>query len=331
MKSREGRIVGAPGHLESKTNSPVVPSDRAKAGNQVKSKPDTVGAEEKALFQSSITARIKVMKSDLSAAEARVADYFMENLEDILDLSISDLAARCRVSEATIVRFYRKLGFSGYMELKIHLAKDLSATTKGEILKDVTVDDDIDQIAAKVFSSTQAALDETLHHLDRKELARAVEAIYRAPAVYFFGFAGSAAVAMDAWHKFTRLGISAFYSDDAHMQAILISQARPGSVILAISHSGESVDLVDIFNMVQGRNIARICITGFPNSSLARRTDIKLFTSAQETRYRTDAMISRIMQLTILDVIYTGVALRLADEGLKAVAESKLAVSRKKY
>lgn len=274
--------------------------------------------------------KIKGAYSTFRKAELRIADTILQDPEEVINLSITELAERSEVSESTVVRFCKTLGYKGYYELKIALARELIIPPQ-QIYEEIDLNDNVITIKNKVFQSNILALQDTIKILDDREMERAVEAIAKAKMVVFYGMATSAAVALDSAHKFLRINIRSVYYSDTHMQAISAALLEKGDAAVGISHSGSSKDVVDALRIARQSGATTICITHHTKSPITKVADIKLYTAARETALRSDAMTSRIAQLSILDVLYVSVALRRYEESLRSIEQTDEALADKKF
>ena len=286
--------------------------------------PETQSQEPAALI------KIRGAYSTFRKSERRIADVVLKNPEEVINLSITELAQRSERSESTVVRFCKVLGYKGYYELKISLARELIVSPQ-QIYEEINLDDDLTTIKNKVFQANILALQDTIRILDDRELRRAGEAIARARMVVFYGMAASAAVALDSVHKFLRINIQSVSYSDTHMQAISAALLGKGDVAIGISHSGSSKDVVDALRIARQRGATTICLTYHTKSPITKVADIKLYTAARETALRSDAMTSRIAQLSILDVLYVSVALGRHEASLDSIERTKEALVDKKY
>lgn len=260
----------------------------------------------------------------LRQAEARLAEYMRSHPHDVIQLSITDLSERSGTSEATVVRLCRKLGFRGFQDFKIGLAQALVGPLQ-TIHEEIVEQDTIETIKAKVFGATGLALQDTLSVIDSRELARAVELLDTASRVLFAGAGSSGWVCMDAALKLIKVGINASAHADQHSQLVAATVLGPGCVAVGISHSGATRDTIETLQAARAAGAATICITGTPKSPITRVADVKLFTSAKETGFKTEAMTSRIAQLVIVDTLFVSVALRrgaAAATGIQKVREA---------
>ena len=153
----------------------------------------------------------------------------------------------------------------------------------------------------------------------------------RADRIVIFGLGNSAAIAQDAAHKFLRLGLSAQSCCDNHLQAIVASHLRRGSVAIGISHSGSSKDIVDALRLCKICGATTVCITNHGSSPIVDASDIALFTKSDETKHSILAMSSRIAQLAILDSIYTYIVLNADKASRQAIYNTEIALQNKKY
>ena len=267
----------------------------------------------------------------LTDAEKRIADVILKDPRGVLECSISDLSRLANVkSEASVVKFYRKLNLSSFQQFKVLLAQDLSKAPMEIVYEDVSEEDDSKTITQKIFKATVKAILDTLDSLDVESIEKATVLFKNAQRILFFGFAASAAVAFDAFHKFTRIGKNCLFSNDEHIMATVLANCTRNDLLVAVSHSGETKSMVALAKKAMELSVPVVTITGNRKSSLAKVSTIVLSTNTRETRIRTDAMTSRIVQLVILDTIYTMLAARDA-KAIESLNKSRLAVSELKY
>jgi RpiR family transcriptional regulator, carbohydrate utilization regulator len=262
---------------------------------------------------SALIFKIRRLIPELSKSEAMVAEYISANPGEVINLSVSALADCCGVSEPTVIRACRNIGFSGYQALKIALIQSLNAPIQcdGE---EVTAKDGMANAIKKVFAAAVDAVNLTRDNLNAADLENAAEALLKARRILIFGVGGSAAVASDVEHKFSRLGLDAAAYSDLNLQAIVSAFAKKEDVVFAISHSGSSKAVVDNAQIAKSNGATVISLSSMGKSPLTELADISLFTSANETRYRIVAISSRIAELTIIDALYSYMSFRTGNE-----------------
>lgn len=266
---------------------------------------------------------------NLRNAEQRVAEYVIANTEEVVYLSITDLAERSGTSEATISRLCRRLGLKGYQELKISLAMSILPESK-HVYETVTDDDDPYTICSKVINSNIRGLQDTLSVLDPEQLENAIVRLAEARRIEFYGTGGSAAVAKDAHHKFVKTGVPCAFYEDPHMQVMSASLLTPDDVVVAISYSGSNRDIHESIEVARDQGAFIILITGFARCPLARLSDITLWVSVGET-FKSESSRSRIAQLCVLDSLYIGVMLKRGDAGMESLRSTREAVVGKRF
>ncbi len=274
--------------------------------------------------------RLQGAYSGLRAAEQRVADFILGHPDELIYLTVTELAERTNTSESTVVRLTQKIGYKGYQEFKIVLARDLVGPTR-EIHSSIESGDDLVTIKDKVFQANAQALRDTIEVLDDEQLKRAVAALARAHRIEFYGVGGSGPLALDAYHKFLKLGVSAAALSDGDLMAMSSSLLGPDDVALGISHTGASRDVTDALGRARAHGATTIGITHRPSSPITKVSDIVLVTAAQQTAFRSDASSSRIAQLTIIDVLYVGVAHVNHERSLSMIERTREATAAKRY
>ncbi|WP_425807758.1 MurR/RpiR family transcriptional regulator [Desulfitobacterium sp. Sab5] len=274
--------------------------------------------------------RLRGILPSLTSAEGRVANYILENSQQIIHLSITELAELAQCAEATIFRLCKRLGYGGYQAFKISLASEL-VEPLANIHQEITQKDSLSTIAAKVFHSNIEALQDTLKLIHEESLEKAVKALHEAERIEFYGLGGSAPVAMDAYHKFVRVGIPCIALTDPHLQVISARLLSPKGVAFGISHSGSNKDIVESLKAAREAGALTICLTNYPKAPVTKVSDICLISSSRESHFRSEAMSSRIAQLSIIDTLFVGVSLLRQDMVLDNLQKIREVISRKRF
>lgn len=272
---------------------------------------------------------LRSMYKDLTKAEQKIADYVLTNPAEVVHMTISEVAEASRSAEATIFRLCRKLGFPGFQGLKIALAGDIF-TPMESLAREVDVDDSTELFSAKIFNNINEGLQDTLKLLDYHELDKAIEALTCANRLDAYGSGGSAIIAADIEHRFLRFGIPVRFYADSHMQITSAALLRPGDVVIAVSHTGSSTEILQAVNIAKKSGATVIAITSYIKSPLSQQCDIALFGMAREVNYRSDAMASRLIHLAIVDLLYTGVMLKHPDLLIDNMKKVRVAISTRR-
>ncbi len=253
---------------------------------------------------------IREKYSALSTAERRVADYVLEHAAEVAPAPISETADQAEVSEATVVRFCRTLGYRGYLEFKFGLTYYLNDPTR-VVHDEIQQNDTIGGIARKTILSGISALQHTLDILDEDALTQAVNTIDQARQTLLVGVGTSTPFVNDLYNKLLRLELNCTPVTDPYLQLMRIALVDERDVVVAMSHTGASVDPVNALRRAKEKGARTIAITGSAYSPLTNHADIVLLYGARETRL--EAVIARLALLAINDVLYMALAMRHLD------------------
>ncbi|MDO4589425.1 MAG: MurR/RpiR family transcriptional regulator [Fusobacterium sp.] len=266
-----------------------------------------------------IIVKITAMKNQLTSMEKRIAEYVLEDPERIKNLNTYDVAKNCKVSQATIVRFAKKMGFSGFPEFKLTLSQDIGnrkAESHINIMhEELKPNDTFEIIGKKVANENIRAVNNTYEITDFNELEKAVQAINKARKIMLVGVGFSGIVAKDFYFKLMELGKVASFENDSHMQLSYISTMNENDILFVISHSGKTLELFNLVKVAKNRGIKIITLTNVANNPIRELGDIKLGTVEMKSDFRATALSPRISQLTVIDMIY--VKLMLENENLQ--------------
>ncbi|TCP08431.1 RpiR family transcriptional regulator [Crenobacter luteus] len=244
----------------------------------------------------------------LSAAEARVGELVLSRPESVQSAPVAEIARLAGVSQPTVIRFCRSLGASGLSDFKLKLARS-SASGVPYVHAAVRADDAPADIAAKVFDNTMSALTHCRSQIDPAALEAAVARLAEARRIEFYGMGNSGIIAADAQHKFFRFGMATVAYADPHIQTMAASVLTPDDVLVAISNSGRSLEILDAVRVARDSGAGVIALTRRA-SPLAELADVALTIDVPEDADSVSPMLSRLMHLVLIDILAVGVALR---------------------
>jgi len=275
-----------------------------------------------------LLAQIEAARDSLSRSEARVADYVLNSPQGVLELSIEALSTAAGVSEPTVARFCKSVGFSGWKEFKIQVARSLGGGVPF-MHQDIKADDPIGVAAAKVVDSSISALLSVRDRLDSGILKSAVGILTRAARIEFYGQGSSGIVALDAQHKFFRLGIPTVAYSDPHVHAMSAALLGPSDVVVAVSAAGRTLDLIRSVEIARGAGAQVIGITT-GGSPLTQHCSLTLSTDVHDDQTIYASMISRLTHLAIVDILAVLVALERGPERIRLLERGKRSVREKR-
>jgi DNA-binding MurR/RpiR family transcriptional regulator len=277
-----------------------------------------------------ILTRIRTAHLTMPTVSKRIAEYVIEHAQDIVHMSVTEIAELLQVSEGSIVRFCQQLGLKGFQDLKISLSRELVAPVQF-IHEDVREKDDPEAVLDKIFQSNVQALLDTLKVIDRTQLRRAVTAIVNAERVEFYGIGSAAPVAIDAHYRMMRIGIKCSVYTDSHVQAVSAGLTDPSVATVTISHSGSTMETLAATRLAKQAGATTIIVTNYGKSPLQAYADIVLHTAARETQFRTEAMTSRIAELSVIDALTTCVALATYQRSVETINHTFDILSSKRF
>jgi DNA-binding MurR/RpiR family transcriptional regulator len=276
----------------------------------------------------SLEARIHGLLPALSPAQVRVAQEVLRDPAAVASSTIGDLAARCGTSLPSVTRFCVALGLTGYAELRLALAAESgrsSISWERGTGSEVGPDDSLDDVLRTLLRADTRALEDTVAELDVRALAQAVHAISDARRIDLYAVSGSATVAEDLRLRLHRIGRGANNWSDVHNALTSASLLGAGDVALGISHSGETVEVLEPLERARRQGALTVAITNYPRSSLARAAELVLVTAARDVTFRTGGLAGRHAQMIVLDALYLGVAqldYPLAAQAFDATADA---------
>ncbi|MCG8610287.1 MAG: transcriptional regulator HexR [Pseudomonadales bacterium] len=249
---------------------------------------------------------------ELNRSERKVADVILKDPDAATRCSIATLARSAKVSEPTVNRFCNRFTSSGFPDFKLQLALSMAKGTPW-VSQSVDPDDSVEDFTDKIFQSTISALDSSRRAVPPKTFTKAIDYLSQAKQIAFFGLGGSAPVAMDAQQKFFRFNIPVVAHNDFLMQRMVAAASHTGDVIVFISYTGRTRELVEVAEIARKAGATVIGITA-PDSPLSAQCTVALEVTAPENTDVFLPMTSRIVHLAIIDVLATGVTLRRGSD-----------------
>ena len=280
--------------------------------------------------RTSILTLIRHSSAALPPTARRIATYIDQHAQDVIRMSITELAEQTEASEGSVVGLCQRLGIDGFQELKILLSRDLVDPVR-MIQEDLRESDSVSDVAEHVFAAHIASLQETRKLLVSQSLTRAVEILRAARRIEVYGIGSSGPIAQDLAYRLLQLGRDAKVVSDSHIQAVSAAMTDPSTAVVTISHSGSTRETVLATRLAREAGARTIGITKLGKSPLARYCDIVLHTIANETRYRPEAMSSRVAQLALIDTLVSCCALADAKRSVAKLELSARIIAGKRF
>lgn len=274
--------------------------------------------------------RMKAGYDRLRPSEQKVADYVLAEPARVVYSSVTEVAERAGVSDATVIRFCRSLGFAGFQELKIALSRELVAPER-HIHQDIRREDDLATAVRKAYHANHQALDDTLANLDIEVLRSIIERILSARRIHLYGSGTSGLAALDAHYKLLRIGIESSPFVDVHLRASAAALLGRSDMVIAFSHSGSTRDVVDAVAVAKKAGAWVVGVTNHRQSPLARHAHAVVVTAAEETPFGSGGIPSVIAQLSVVDALFVGLCLKDYDRALRWLEKTAEGVRPTKY
>lgn len=276
-----------------------------------------------------ILERLKSNPSCLSKSERKVANVILEDPNKAIRSSIASLAKAANVSEPTVNRFCRSLDCTGFPDFKLKLAQCL-ATGTPYVNRNVESSDNVEEYSSKIFEATMSAISDAKRSIDPNALSRTVDALAQARRIEIYGLGASGSVAMDAQHKLFRLNTPCVAYIDVLQQRMAAAATKPGDVVIIISNTGRTIALVETARIARESGATVITITQ-PHTPLSEESHILLGVDSPENTDIYTPMTSRIVHLTIIDVLATGVILKHGPEFQSHLKRIKAALAGTRF
>ena len=278
--------------------------------------------------------RIRGIYGELKPAEKRVGDYVLQNTADVIDLTIEDLANRCDSSYATITRFCKRMGYSGYKEFKSGLINDVIWDRGVDDLiysLSITSDTSTESIAEKIYTLGINVLEDSYKIMDPAVIDAAAGQILLADSICFIGAGNSGISARYAYSKFFRIGFPCFSELDSTLYRMKISIMTDRDILFAISSSGRTRNIIEAVNLAKKSNVTVISLSDFAISPLTRISDFNLHTTPRNVNLFMNIDMPLIIgQIAIIDVLYSCCCVRMAEKASESHKKTKASADAEK-
>lgn len=250
--------------------------------------------------------RIRTLMTSLTPTEHRLAEYILLHKDKVVQMSVHDLADSVAVSPSAVVRFSKKIGYEGFMQLKVELAKDHSDTMEDFMTQLIEEDDAFADILRKAQSANQQTIHLTYGLLQMTQLEVAVETLSQAQRIFLIGFGGSSIVAADFHQKLIRINKPVRYFAEFHLLISALSHVQKGDVVVAFSYSGTTHDILVAVREAKKRGAIILGITQVGAYELSNTADMVLNIPKEEESLRLGSIASRNAMLVVSDILYLG-------------------------
>lgn len=261
-----------------------------------------------------------------SATERNIIQYILDDPEQVIHLSIHELATQTYSSSATILRLCRKLGINGYKEFRLMMSSELAFRKKNteQAKKQITQMNSLDEITKQVTYRNIASLEDSLPLIDMDTLEKAVNLICSCTSVVFYGIGSSLYVAKDAYLKLLRLDKPCSVNEDWHTQLVQARNMKADQLGIVISYSGQTTEMIECIKAMLENHTPVISITRYGISPVAQMSTYNFYVAPNESLFRSGAMSSRISQLNVIDILYTAYASHFYEDAVLRLSKTHI-------
>lgn len=266
----------------------------------------------------------------MTPSELRIAQFILDHPDDVVAYSIQVLAQKIQTSPATLVRFSRSIGYSGFPELKIDLSRN-DQFYKEDLIQDLKRTDSLKALISKTFHHRMHNLENLLEILNYEHLEQSINFLKEAKTIYLVGVGASGLVCRDLYHKFTRIGKNAVYNSDTHVSLSVLNGITEEDVLIAVSYSGNTKEIVLAAQLAKEKGSKVIAITQRQKNiknMLIKYVDTLCQVPSCEQDLRVGAIDSRDASLYFADLLYLGVAWSNYDMMTEKLKESRKIVQQ---
>lgn len=257
--------------------------------------------------------QIEASLMDLRPSEQKVANYVLKNYEQVKFQTVSELAANSHVSEASVMRFIKRLGFNGFQYFKLSLASMANKPAHNPHLEITEINLE-KEIKKAIATNCMSSIEDTATLLETKSLEAAVNLVLNSREILIVGVGSSGIFAQLLAYNFLRMGILTKYISDPHLQAMSSALISADDLVIGISHSGSTRDTIDAIRLAHENQAKTICITGHVKSPIAKYSDVLLCSFSREDPLGRSAGRSSISQIYVIETLTAYIYTQIKDK-----------------
>lgn len=262
-------------------------------------------------------------------SEKKIAGYIINHYDKVVEMTVSDLARESGASEASVSRFCRRIGMKGFHQLKISLARGMVENDSGKIktVSNRISVEDYSQSLQNILANKTEEIRQTISNMDNEDLPKILEIIKNARLVQFTAAGNTIPVIIDGAYKFNQIGIHAITSEIWETQIASVFNLTKEDVIIAVSNSGESRNVITALEIAKEKGVPSIAITNSPLSGAARLADHHITTTTREKIFLDGYCFSRVSATTVIEVLYLFLTSMMKKNAYKTIARHENSIS----
>lgn len=267
--------------------------------------------------------RIKERYEELTPADKKIAQFIQDKPEEVIKISSKNLADLTGTSQSAIIRFVQKIGYDGYTSLKLDIAKSLETEDVSLSSEVITSGDSVNDIINKSKANVISSIEKTYALINEELIEKAIDNLIRADNVYLAGIGSSGLICEDLLYKLQRSGKKSFYERDAHTNLSLLTNIKEDDLLIAISYTALSKEVLLAAEYAKSKGAKLISITKAGRGKLANMSDILITIPEIEKKIRYGAISSRFASQIVTDILFYGYISKNMDEVVRNLMVSK--------
>ncbi|MEE6132121.1 RpiR family transcriptional regulator [Priestia aryabhattai] len=272
--------------------------------------------------------RIESSLYELPKSERKVAQYILDHPEQVVRMTIHELAAQADASSSAVTRLCRSIEIGSFAELKVSLSSHIS-TDKKTGFYDIEPNETIDSIKDKIVSNSIQVIQETALNLQEKTVLELIKTIKEAQVIYVYGVGASWLVAEDISHKWLRVGKVISAHQDSHITATALASSNKNALFFCVSNSGETREVLQLVDIAKESGITTVGLSRFGHNTLSNKVDISLHhVRAPEAKNRSAATTSLIAQFLTIDILFYAYVSNYFEDTIEEIHQSRDAVAK---
>lgn len=240
---------------------------------------------------------------DLFEAEKKIASFVMNHQNEVIEMTVSSLANASGASEATIIRFCKKCGFKGFHDLKLNLAKQMMTSNETTTSNELDPNN-LKQSLQNILANKVDEITQTISMMDEKVIRSVLDLMNKARVIQFAAVGNTIPVSLDAAYKFNQIGLTSMATPIHETQLALTYTLGAGDLIVVISNSGASKDLITLLEVANQKNIKSVAITNHDNSPIAELATYHITTATRERLFFNEYCFSRVSAITVIEALF---------------------------
>jgi len=270
--------------------------------------------------------RLRESYSQSRGNDRDIIRFILDHPQEVVDMSIHELAKLSYTSPSSVVRFCKRLGFGGYKDFSRSLLVEVSQASETRLDKsmEITKFDSIEEIIEKVTLKNIVSLEDTEQIIDAAAVEQAIKLMHNARNICLFGIGSSYNVGRDLQQKLIRLDRHLTMSEDWHIQWLTARNMIKEDLGIVISYSGNTEEMIKCCESMKEKGVPIVSLTKYGTNPINQFADVKLYVAANESTFRSGAMSSRISQLNIIDVLYTGYANQNYEQSIQMISRTHI-------